>query len=108
MLGIRITIKLCVAKYSEVIRKMKETIDLKALERKAYLAYHDDGLQDMGIGAFILHTVNHFITLDPVWDVWQSMTPVNLLLGIVMLGNGYMLLRRFKEKYPLTGEPENE
>jgi hypothetical protein len=61
-----------------------------------------------GVAAFTLHTANHFITVNPVWDVWQSMAPVNLLLGTVMLGNGYMLLRRFKEKYPLTGEPENE
>ena len=61
-----------------------------------------------GVAAFILHTVNHFITVNPGWDIWQAMAPVNLLLGLVMLGNGYILLRRFKEKYPLTGVPDNE
>jgi hypothetical protein len=61
-----------------------------------------------GVAAFILHVVNHFITVNPGWDIWQAMAPVNLLLGLVMLGNGYMLLGRFKEKYPLTGVPDDE
>ena len=61
-----------------------------------------------GVAAFTLHLLNHFLTVNPAWDIWQAMAPVNLLLGLVMLGNGYMLLRRFKEKYPLTGVPENE
>ncbi|MBT3285236.1 hypothetical protein HN807_12240 [Candidatus Bathyarchaeota archaeon] len=61
-----------------------------------------------GGSAFTLHLLNHFLTLNPTWDIWQAMAPVNLLLGIVMLGNGYMLLRKFKEKYPITGEPMHE
>jgi len=61
-----------------------------------------------GIAAFTLHLLNHFLTVNPTWDIWQAMAPVNLLLGLVMLGNGFMLLRRFKEKYPLTGEPKHE
>ncbi|MES0325033.1 MAG: hypothetical protein ABUK18_04045, partial [Candidatus Bathyarchaeia archaeon] len=32
---------------------MSDKIDLKALERKAYLAYHEDGLLDIGIGAVL-------------------------------------------------------
>jgi len=61
-----------------------------------------------GVAAFMLHVLNHFITVNPIWDIWQEMAPVNLLLGLVMLGNGYMLLRRFKKKYPLTGEHLDE
>jgi len=61
-----------------------------------------------GIAAATLHVLNHFLTMNPTWDMWQGMGPVNLLLGLVMLGNGFMLLRRFKEKYPLTGEPLDE
>lgn len=61
-----------------------------------------------GIAAFTLHLLNHFLTVNPTWDIWQDMAPVNLLIGLVMLGNGYMHLRRFKEKYPLTGEPKYE
>ena len=52
--------------------------------------------------------LNHFLTLNPTWDIWQEMAPVNLLLGLVMLGNGYTLLRRFKKKYPPTGEHLDE
>jgi NADH:ubiquinone oxidoreductase subunit 6 (subunit J) len=33
---------------------MPEDIDLKQLERKAYLSYHQDGLLDIGLGLFIL------------------------------------------------------
>jgi hypothetical protein len=61
-----------------------------------------------GIAAVTLHVLNHFLTLNPTWDIWQGMAPVNLLLGLVMLGNGYMLLRRFKKKYPPTGEHLDE
>ena len=61
-----------------------------------------------GVAAATLHVLNHFITMNPTWEMWQGMGPVNLLLGLVMLGNGFMLLRRFKEKYPLTGEPLDE
>ncbi|UCD37078.1 MAG: hypothetical protein JSW54_09605 [Fidelibacterota bacterium] len=33
---------------------MAEDFDLKRLERKAYLSYHQDGLLDIGLGLFIL------------------------------------------------------
>ncbi|UCH10544.1 MAG: hypothetical protein JSU61_01215 [Fidelibacterota bacterium] len=33
---------------------MAQDIDLKLLERKAYLSYHQDGLLDIGLGLFIL------------------------------------------------------
>ena len=32
---------------------MSDKINLKALERKAYLIYHEDGLLDIGIGAVL-------------------------------------------------------
>ena len=33
---------------------MSEKVDLKAIERKAYLSYFEDGLWDMVVGLFIL------------------------------------------------------
>ena len=113
---------------------MSDKINLKALERKAYLIYHEDGLLDIGIGAVrarggllsvgystevrrftnygiaavTLHVLNHFVAVNQTWDIWQGMAPVNLLLGLVMLGNGYMFLNRFKKKYPLIGDHLDE
>ena len=61
-----------------------------------------------GIAGVTLHVLNHFLTLNQTWNIWQEMAPVNLLLRLVMLGNGYMLIRRFKKKYPPTGEHLDE
>ena len=61
-----------------------------------------------GIAAVTLHVLNHFVAVNQTWDIWQGMAPVNLLLGLVMLGNGYMFLNRFKKKYPLIGDHLDE
>ncbi|MBT5643405.1 hypothetical protein HOJ44_09840 [Candidatus Bathyarchaeota archaeon] len=43
---------------------MSDKINLKALERKAYLAYYEDGLLDMGIGACTIYNTGKIRLID--------------------------------------------
>ncbi|MBN2334415.1 hypothetical protein JXL21_02570 [Candidatus Bathyarchaeota archaeon] len=60
---------------------MSENLDLEEIERKAYIAYHDDGLLDVFIGGYLVCAgIASFIETRFLFLFWCIVQPIGRLL----------------------------
>lgn len=73
-------------------KEMMSTIDLKRLESRAFMAYHQDGLYDMFIGTFLIINFIPRILSDAGFSSFAS---IGILFGVMAAaGVGFIMLRR--------------
>ncbi len=70
---------------------MSDRIDLKEIERRAYLSYHEDGLVDILVGICLF-----------IASLYACARMV--LLSVIIMVSGYLQFQSFKRKYPIVQE----
>lgn len=82
---------------------MISTLDLKRLEKRAFMAYHQDGLWDMFIGTLLI--------INFIPEIWSdaglsSMASIGIFFGMFAAAYGSFLVLRRKITIPRLGEAQ--